>query len=93
MYCVNCGKEIDDKAVICVHCGVMITKKANVSQTNSEDRASCGMSLLSFFIPIVGFIMGCIYLSQGKKKAGENCIAYAIIGMIIAFGLISSASH
>jgi hypothetical protein len=22
MYCTNCGKQIDDKAVVCVHCGV-----------------------------------------------------------------------
>jgi TM2 domain-containing membrane protein YozV len=22
MYCRNCGKQIDDKAVVCVHCGV-----------------------------------------------------------------------
>lgn len=22
MYCYNCGKKIDDKAVVCVHCGV-----------------------------------------------------------------------
>ncbi|MDZ4907450.1 zinc-ribbon domain-containing protein, partial [Clostridium perfringens] len=22
MFCKNCGKEIDDKASICVHCGV-----------------------------------------------------------------------
>ena len=22
MFCKNCGKEIDEKAVICVHCGV-----------------------------------------------------------------------
>lgn len=22
MYCRNCGKEIDDEAVICVHCGI-----------------------------------------------------------------------
>lgn len=21
MFCSNCGKEIDDKAVICIHCG------------------------------------------------------------------------
>lgn len=23
MFCRNCGEEIDDKAVVCVHCGVM----------------------------------------------------------------------
>ena len=22
MFCYNCGKEIDDKAVVCIHCGV-----------------------------------------------------------------------
>ena len=21
LYCSNCGKEIDDKAVVCIHCG------------------------------------------------------------------------
>lgn len=26
MYCKNCGKEIDDKAVICVHCGVSVAE-------------------------------------------------------------------
>ncbi len=24
MYCRHCGKEIDDKAIICVHCGLMV---------------------------------------------------------------------
>lgn len=24
MFCQNCGKQIDDKAVICVHCGVAV---------------------------------------------------------------------
>jgi peptidoglycan/LPS O-acetylase OafA/YrhL len=28
MYCPNCGKQIDDKAVICVHCGVATGKPA-----------------------------------------------------------------
>ncbi|MCB5287840.1 MAG: zinc ribbon domain-containing protein, partial [Candidatus Cloacimonetes bacterium] len=22
MFCKNCGKEIDDNAIICIHCGV-----------------------------------------------------------------------
>ncbi len=22
MFCKNCGKEIDDKATVCIHCGV-----------------------------------------------------------------------
>ena len=29
MYCKNCGEEIDDKAVICVKCGVSISQPKN----------------------------------------------------------------
>ncbi len=29
MFCYNCGKEIDDKAVVCVNCGVE-TKKYEI---------------------------------------------------------------
>jgi len=32
MYCPNCGKQIDDRAVICVNCGISI---ANPNVTSS----------------------------------------------------------
>lgn len=35
MYCTNCGKQIDDKAVICVHCGVA-TNNPNVASSILE---------------------------------------------------------
>ena len=33
MFCANCGNQIDDKAVICVKCGVATN---NLSQTTSQ---------------------------------------------------------
>lgn len=32
MYCSNCGKEIDDKAVVCVHCGCATNNSINKPQ-------------------------------------------------------------
>ena len=32
MFCMNCGKEIDDKAVICVHCGVATPNMQKMNQ-------------------------------------------------------------
>lgn len=32
MICKNCGKEIDDKAVICVHCGCLTTDNKDVKK-------------------------------------------------------------
>lgn len=47
MYCYNCGEEIDEKAVICVHCGCQthnfdgnkqtITINNDVSNSNSTE--------------------------------------------------------
>ncbi len=33
MYCTNCGKEIDDKAVVCIHCGVATGNMRQQPQT------------------------------------------------------------
>lgn len=49
MYCYNCGKEIDDKAVVCVHCGVetknMNSKKdKNIVINNSASSSSTSTS-------------------------------------------------
>ena len=34
MYCYNCGKEIDDKAVVCVHCGVETKNMKSTTDKN-----------------------------------------------------------
>lgn len=31
MYCNNCGKQIDDRAVVCVHCGVPTGNQATLN--------------------------------------------------------------
>ena len=41
MYCNNCGKEIDDKAFVCIHCGA----KQN---SNSEDCPVGGLGVVCF---------------------------------------------
>lgn len=52
MYCRNCGKEIDDKAVVCVGCGVPPLKGVKYCQACGKDVpeqaevcASCGAKL------------------------------------------------
>ena len=54
MYCRNCGKQIDDKAVVCVGCGVPPLKGVTYCQSCGKDTAgttdvcpSCGVKLMS----------------------------------------------
>jgi len=54
MYCRNCGKELDNKAVICVACGVSPAKEKKYCQNcgapsdrNAKICVKCGVKLAS----------------------------------------------
>ena len=59
MYCVNCGKEIDDRAVICVHCGVPthnFTRNFPPIGLKEEERDDRKINVFG----LVGFILGIV---------------------------------
>lgn len=86
MYCLKCGKEINDDAVICPHCGCTVKK---VSVMDSNDAPSTGFAVLGFLFPLIGL---CLYLANKNtaplkaKSAGKG----AIIGFCVTlvFSLI-----
>lgn len=46
MYCSNCGKEIDDKAVVCIHCGCATSNQIN--NTANQKSMTCAVILWLF---------------------------------------------
>jgi len=88
MFCRNCGTEIDDKAVICVHCGVSTgTNTTNIHSTmqttsSSDGDLGCLLGGLSFVIPIVGFILYIVWLPSMPKKA-KSAGTLALIAIVI----------
>ena len=53
-YCSNCGSQIDDKAVICVHCGCA-TDTAATATAATSDTSSTLKTIAKIFM-----ILGCI---------------------------------
>lgn len=51
MYCQNCGKEIDPKAVICVHCGVQTNNATSIAKPTGR-----GKGIASMILGIIGII-------------------------------------
>lgn len=47
MFCKNCGKEIDDKAVVCVNCGAQVNK-------NLQEKKWSITLILCFFLGFLG---------------------------------------
>ncbi len=81
MFCKRCGKEIDDKAIVCPYCGVQVAKL--YSQAPRTNTLAIIGFIFSFFIPIVGLICSIL----GRKNAAEcggNGHGLATAGLVIS---------
>lgn len=98
MYCRNCGKETDDNAVICPHCGVRTYLgetfvRERISVEESNDMAIAGF-VDSFFMPVLGLVFGGIGLSRAKRRKGKGkglSVAAIVISIVSFFGYLSLA--
>ena len=70
MFCKNCGKEIDDKAEICVHCGV---------KTNFKTNNGC-LPILAWIFCIFCALLGFSYLDYGQVFV---FILYTLIAILL----------
>ncbi len=60
MFCPKCGKEIQDEAVVCVHCGRQVKEDPKTKDYNTP-KTGIGV-VLGLFLGIIGLIIGiCIY--------------------------------
>lgn len=79
-FCSYCGKEIAYQAVICPHCG------CPVAPGTEPDIPSAGLNALSFFIPIVGLVLYCLYHDKAPNKA-KQIGKWAIISICVLSAL------
>lgn len=75
-YCKNCGKEIDDNAVVCVSCG-------SSQQTTPQvvDNGGFGWGLLGCCIPIAGLILFLVW-KDTKPKTAKSAGVGALVSVI-----------
>lgn len=83
MYCNNCGKEINDDAVICTHCGV-----ATDNYVQSTYKPLAGF-ILSFFFSFIGLIVSIVQYKKAKKVGGVASYAKAGIILGIIFTVLN----
>lgn len=75
MFCPKCAFENPDEAKFCGKCGEALPIKDIVKGGEVvSDKMKIGISILSVIIPLVGIIMGILYLKDPnpeKKSAGK----------------------
>ena len=85
MFCKNCGKEIDDQAYVCPHCGVK-TGKNDTSVADAAGGSKAGWGILSFLIPLVGLILFLMW-KQERPKTAKVCGICALVAVIVEGGV------
>ena len=90
MFCKNCGKEIDDKATVCVHCGVPTAnaqpQQVVVTSAPSNGFAIAGLVCSFFsFLAVVGLILSIVGLRKSKTpEFNGKGKGLAIAGIVIS---------
>ena len=56
MYCPNCGKQVDEKAVVCIHCGCALNFNQLLSKkSRGKGIASMVLGILGVVYSLAGF--------------------------------------
>ena len=86
MYCRNCGKEIDDKAVICIHCGCAVMENQTPQMNPEYAQPKTGMGIL---LGLIGLIIGIAIYPEGtiaRKTFMKSCLI--TIGISLAVEIV-----
>ena len=86
-FCTKCGKEINEDAVICVHCGSSIDPTAtNPNDSNSKSWWWLGFLTSLFCTPIIGLILWLVWKDEAPLKA-RNVGLGTLWSLVAGFGI------
>ena len=88
-FCKNCGCKIESKNVYCPNCGYnLINNTSNVNKNLVDDPVeSFVIYVISFIIPLVGFILWVITRKENPKRA-KNILIVSFVSIISAILLV-----
>ena len=82
-YCSKCGKEINEEAVVCIHCGCRVES----APYHEEDKKSPGFGVLGFFFPLIGLILYCVWKDKTPlkaKSAGKGALIGFCVSLVVS---------
>ena len=93
MYCPKCGVENPDEAKFCGKCAARMASPGSASESSVSDGLKFGVVAGSVLMPILGIIMGLIYVndpSAERQKAGKLWLwtSVCVIGAFCACAII-----
>lgn len=99
MFCRKCGQEIDDEAVVCIHCGCATKDEQKKIDDPTYNQPKTGMGVvMALFLGLIGLLFGVFMYPEGTvarktfMKAWITTflvsIAVIVVFYIIIFALV-----
>lgn len=98
-YCAACGGEVrNPKQLNCPHCGELLLKGTSYkpslsisSDQKSSTQSPIALYILSALIPIIGLIIGIIYLTkEDETNTGITCLIIGIASFLLSYGILTA---
>ncbi len=88
-FCTHCGKEINEEAVVCIHCGCATqnTRSYNTPM-QTKDNANAGLVILCVLFPIVGLILWAVTRDDSPRSAstyGKAALISFCVSLFVYF--------
>ena len=83
MFCKNCGRELDDRAVVCPNCGIQVGEMKCSNENIETYTLSIIGFILSFVVTIAGLICSIIAYRKCRDE-GLNGKSLAIAGIVVS---------
>ena len=88
MFCQNCGNKLDEKAYVCVNCGVILKKRSEMKVVKKK-KNNIILGILSTVIGIFAFIFSLLLFFNDISSVGMYTEVYERILYILDYALFS----
>ena len=84
--CQKCGLIYSQKMDRCDKCDgtLSVYSEDSYSGESNSDKSEIWMYVVSVLIPLVGIVLGCIYIARSEDELGESLIITGVISNVIA---------
>ncbi|ADQ40879.1 hypothetical protein Calkr_1377 [Caldicellulosiruptor acetigenus I77R1B] len=84
--CLKCGRIYPQKAEICDECGgELAVYDVDTNYNNTKTDSSVGwLYIVSILFPVVGIILGCIYIARREDNLGKSLIITSVVVIVIS---------
>jgi ribosomal protein L40E len=90
--CQNCNERLEPGSLKCKYCGTVVSKRVvgphyYKDNTSNDGCATILLFLATFFVPIVGLIVGGIFAfsdDSNKQDLGKALLIFGLIMIVIA---------